>query len=274
MSTMTMTYFSKALKGCQQVCIYLPIGTEYEDMIEDGEKFQVLWLLHGYGGNFSEWGRYTCIEKLAMDHRFAVVMPDGGHSCYSNLPDGMSYYKYITEELPAFLRKYFPLSDKREDNWIAGLSMGGEGAAMLGFANPDKYSAIGIFSGGPDEPREQFSWYEEREHWKLEDLKDNGYIDFYKNFKEMPSSGYPMPLIYDTIGKDDFLYPGFENFQNYCKELGYEDYVIFDPVEGHVHSWDFWDLSIGKFVDLLPLKHRNSWRKWYDSVDDKVAKND
>lgn len=130
MSTMTMSFFTKSVHGSQQVALYLPIGTEYEDMIGEGERFQTLWLLHGYGGNYSEWGRYSSIEKLAMEHKFAVVMPDGAHSWYCDQPDDMNYYTYITEELPRFLRKYFPLSDKREDNFIAGLSMGGTGAAF------------------------------------------------------------------------------------------------------------------------------------------------
>ena len=53
-------------------------GTSFET---PGMKYQTLWLLHGGGGNYSEWARYTCIEKLAMDHKFAVVMPEGGFSC-------------------------------------------------------------------------------------------------------------------------------------------------------------------------------------------------
>ena len=101
MSTMTLTYFSKALIGCTQINLYLPIGAEYEDMVQAGEKFQVLWLLHGHGGNYSEWARYTCIEKLAMDHKFAVVMPEGGFSFYSDQANGMKYDTYITQELPS-----------------------------------------------------------------------------------------------------------------------------------------------------------------------------
>ena len=53
MSTMTLTYFSKALVGCTQVNLYLPVGAEYEDMVQSGEKFKTLWLLHGHGGNYS-----------------------------------------------------------------------------------------------------------------------------------------------------------------------------------------------------------------------------
>ena len=149
-------HFTKNLNGYVDVNIYLPVGTEYEDMIEPGEKFQTLWLLHGYAGNFMEWPQYSAIEKLAMLNKFAVVSVDGDNSGYNDMPNGDNYYTYITEELPTFLRKHYPLSDKREDNFIAGLSMGGFGAAKLGFNNPDKYGAIGIFSVGPFDSAGQY----------------------------------------------------------------------------------------------------------------------
>ena len=151
---MTLTYFSKALIGCTQFNLYLPIGAEYEDMVQAGEKFQVLWLLHGGGGNYSEWARYTCIEKLAMDHKFAVVMPEGG---------------------------------------------------------------------------------------------------------------YPMPLIYDACGTADYIYPHFLEFREFARSAGMEQDVIFEEEPGEVHCWDFWGAYIARFVDRLPLKNRNFWRKWNDS---------
>ena len=272
MSTMTLTYFSKALVGCTQVNLYLPVGAEYEDMVQAGEKFQTLWLLHGHGGNYSEWARYTCIEKLAMDHKFAVVMPEGGHSFYSDQPDNMNYYTYITQELPEFLRKHFPLSDKREDNFIAGLSIGGIGAAKLGFANPDKYSAIGILSGGPvDLTRNQVSHMTEEQRVYRETYKygpvsafPGTYNDIHGNFRKLPQSGYPMPVIYDACGTEDFIYPAFRDFRDYAVSVGMEHHVIFEEEPGGVHSWDFWDTHIAKFVDHLPLKNRGFWRMWYD----------
>ena len=71
MSLLTFTHFSKSMPGCAQVNVILPVGMEYEDLIAPGEKFQTLWLLHGHGSNYTEWARLTCIEKLAMDHKFA-----------------------------------------------------------------------------------------------------------------------------------------------------------------------------------------------------------
>lgn len=59
-----------------------------------------------------------------------------------------AFYTYIVEELPVLMRQFFPLSEKREDNFIAGNSMGGYGAMKIGINNPDRYAAIGCFSAG------------------------------------------------------------------------------------------------------------------------------
>ena len=265
-----LIHFSKNLNGYVDVNLYLPVGTEYEDMVEPGEKFQTLWLLHGHSGNFMEWPQYSAIEKLAMLNKFAVVSVDGDNSHYNDMPNGDNYYTYITVELPAFLRKHFPLSDKREDNFIAGLSMGGNGAAKLGFANPDKYGAIGIFSVGPPDPmvfpftmpedfREKMIKYSTG---PVENIPGT-YQDVWNNFLKLKDSGYPMPLIYDACCRQDFTFTHYLAFQKFAEEHGMKDAVIFEDWDG-VHAWDFWDVAIHKFVDLLPLKDKGIWRKWYN----------
>ena len=263
-------HFSKNLNGYVDVNIYLPVGTEYEDMIEPGEKFQTLWLLHGAFGNFMEWPQYSGIEKLAMLNKFAVVSVDGDNSGYNDMPNGDNYYTYIVEELPAFLRKHYPLSDKREDNFIAGLSMGGGGAAKIGFNNPDKYCAIGIFSVGPFDTISRYEAMDEEGKrrsdtyfCKPEDNARGGRNDLWGKFLALRDSGYPMPLIYDASGEQDFAYKDIQEFMKFVKENGREDDVIFETWPG-VHAWDFWDVAVHKFVDLLPLKDRGIWRKWYN----------
>ena len=52
-------------------------------------------------------------------------MPDGYNSHYVDNPWGGNYYSYLTKELPEMLRSLLPLSAKRENNFITGLSMGG-----------------------------------------------------------------------------------------------------------------------------------------------------
>ena len=263
-------HFSKNLIGYVDVGIYLPVGTEYEDMIQPGEKFQTLWILHGFAGNFTEWPHYSAIEKLAMLNKFAVISIDGANSGYNDMPDGMNYYTYITEELPAFLRKHYPLSDKREDNCIAGLSMGGQGAAKLGFCNPDKYSAIGIFSVGPSDTVARYESMTPEQKLRSdtyscrpEDNARGGRNDVWGNFLKLRDSGYPMPLIYDACGEQDFTYKWFLEFKKFVEENGRADDVVFESWPG-VHAWDFWDVAVHRFVDLLPLKDRGIWRKWYN----------
>ena len=265
-----LIHFTKNLHGYEDVNLYLPVGTEYEDMVEPGEKFQTLWLLHGFAGNFMEWHQLSSIEKLAMLNKFAVVSVDGDNSMYNDMPNGDNYYTYITDELPAFLRKHFPLSDKREDNFIAGLSMGGNGAAKIGFTNPDKYGAIGIFSSGPYNALQRFEDMDDaakekalRYQYKEETMKPNGFNDTWGNFLKLRDSGYPMPLIYDACGRQDFAFEPYNEFKTFVKENGREDDVIFEDWDG-VHNWEFWDVAVHKFVELLPLKDRGIWRRWYN----------
>ncbi len=260
-----LIHFTKSLNGYVDVNLYLPVGTEYEDMVKPGEKFQTLWILHGYAGNFMEWPQYSAIEKLAMLNKFAVVSVDGDNSFYNDMPNGDSYYTYITEELPAFLRKHFPLSDKREDNFIAGLSMGGYGASKIGFSNPDKYCAVGIFSSGPaDILNNPFEGMLDMSHnFKEGDLEPGKTNDIWGNFLKLKDSGYPMPLIYDACGKQDFAHKWYEEFKEFVEKNGMSDCVTFEDWDG-VHDWTFWDTAVHKFVDLLPLKDRGIWRKWYN----------
>src|SRR5690606_12198592 len=63
---------------------------------------------------------------------------------------GYNYWTFISEELPEISRSFFPLSDKREDNFVAGLSMGGYGAFKLALSHPDKFSAAASLSGALD----------------------------------------------------------------------------------------------------------------------------
>lgn len=113
-----------------------------------GEKYQVLWLLHGFSADESDWQRFSSIERYAQEKKVAVVMPDGYNSMYANNRFGAQYYNFYTEELPSVLQSLFPLSAKRENNFIAGLSMGGYGAFKAAFTKPEQYGAAASLSGG------------------------------------------------------------------------------------------------------------------------------
>ena len=89
-----------------------------------GMKFQVLYLLHGGSGDDSDFIHFSNIVRYADENKVAVVMPCDYNACYTDAPDGPKYYSYLVEELPRVCASMFPISDKREDTFIGGLSMG------------------------------------------------------------------------------------------------------------------------------------------------------
>ena len=63
---------------------------------------------------------------------------------------GKKYWTFVSDELPQIARSFFHLSDKREDNFVAGLSMGGYGAFKLALNHPDRFAAAASLSGALD----------------------------------------------------------------------------------------------------------------------------
>lgn len=99
------------------------------------------------------WMRRTNIERYAAARNLAVVMPAVGRSFYQDMAAGPRYWTFLSEELPAIMRGFFPLSEKRADNFAAGLSMGGYGAMRLALAHPERFAAAASFSGALDYAR-------------------------------------------------------------------------------------------------------------------------
>src|SRR5690606_33749942 len=89
----------------------------------------VLYLLHGLSDDDTIWGRRTSIERYVSDLGLAVVMPQVHRSFYSDVVGGDgNYWQFIADELPQLVADSFQVSARREDTFVAGLSMGGYGA--------------------------------------------------------------------------------------------------------------------------------------------------
>ncbi len=224
-----------------------------------GEKYQTLYLLHGFTADFSDWARFSGIERYAQKRNLAVIMPSANNSSYCNIHDGGNYYNYYTQELPRTMRALLPLSAKRENNFIAGLSMGGFGALKAALRNPENYAAVGSLSGGVGDtkdgnkvnsPINTRKWKEGAYGQNFEyyhDEKDNlRYIA-----KKLKEEDKTLPEIYMACGTEDFLYEANKDLKDYFMGLGLN--VTYSEEKG-VHDWDFWDPFIRKFIDYLPLK--------------------
>ena len=94
----------------------------------------MLYLLHGLSDDDTIWLRRTSIERYVAPLGLAVVMPQVHRSFYTDEAYGGRYWTFLSEELPAWSRRFFRVSGGREDTFVAGLSMGGYGALKLGAA--------------------------------------------------------------------------------------------------------------------------------------------
>lgn len=117
-----------------------------------GKKYKVLWLFHGGHGDCTDWIRKTKIELYACEKDLVVVCPSAQSSFYQNWPTfGPGYYMkdFFFHELMPLIYGWFPVSDRKEDNYIAGLSMGGVGTLTFLLEEPERFSAAAVLSGTP-----------------------------------------------------------------------------------------------------------------------------
>ncbi len=116
--------------------------------------YPVLYLLHGYGGNFSNWLKVPpqkgLLQSMADKYQVIIVTPEGGFSSWyydSPIDKSSQYETFVSQELVQLIdRKYKTIKD-RSGRFISGLSMGGHGALYLSARHPELYLAAGSMSG-------------------------------------------------------------------------------------------------------------------------------
>ena len=149
MALIQVNYVSNALQRNVPLQVILPVDKLTPDgKLPKEKKFKTLYLLHGFLGNYTDWVSGTRIQRWAEERDLAVVMPSGDNAFYvDRRATGNCYGQFIGEELVEVTRRMFPLSRKREDTFIGGLSMGGFGAMRNGLKYHDAFGAIISFSG-------------------------------------------------------------------------------------------------------------------------------
>lgn len=202
------------------------------------ERYKSLYLLHGLSDDHTIWMRRTSIERYANDYGVCVIMPFGGKSFYFDQLNGENYYTYIAKELPKIIEEFFYVSNKREDRYIAGLSMGGYGALKIALKENKSFCAGAGLSSVADIRTEMFSEHLTRCAGKEKYFSDDADLFALIEQKEKEEQ---KPRLYMWCGVEDFLYEDNVRLMNHIKMFNY-DYT-YEEGQGN-HSWDFWDKKI------------------------------
>ena len=145
----TVSIPSKAMGKTYKCVVIMPDSYKQEN--DKGMRYPVVYLLHGYGGWYSNYiTRLPDIVKYADQYHFIIVTPEGKDSWYINSPvdDSMKFETYVGTEIPAWIDANYATIQNRKGRAITGLSMGGHGGLYLGWRHADIFGACGSMSGG------------------------------------------------------------------------------------------------------------------------------
>jgi enterochelin esterase-like enzyme len=160
----TISYESKTVGTNRRAIIYTPPGFSKKN------KYPVLYLLHGIGGDEKEWlngGKpQVILDNLYAENKIEpmiVVMPNGramkddraGGNVFDSAKVAAfaTFEKDLLNDLIPFIEKKYPVLTDREHRAVAGLSMGGGQSLNFGLGNLDKFAWVGGFSSAPNTKR-------------------------------------------------------------------------------------------------------------------------
>lgn len=255
MAFIQCSFFSRTLRASTNINVIIPSPEMEGWSFSAGEKFKTVYLYHGAYGDCYDWPVKSRIEQYAQKRRLAVVMPSAGNSFYQDMHRGERYLAFLTGELVDFAQTVFPLSQKREDNFTAGISMGGYGALRAALTRPGQFSKAASLSGAVDTAF-LFSDYNGNkiEPFRLYDifsdparLEDTD-ADVFFLISKLMDECRPLPSLFFSCGTEDFLYPCHLSAKKKLKSLGVDAHFEEHP---GTHTWEYWDAHIQRALDWL-----------------------
>ena len=260
-SVIVDSLFSPALNSSAKYTVILP-----KDYHKNHERFPTLYLLHGLGGNHTNWVSFTKLMTYAGKYRFIIVCPDARNGWYTNssLTRDANYEDLIMKDVLADVENKYRVIRSKYYRGIAGLSMGGYGALKLGLKYPASFTfAAGMspsvqFPAGLEDSVIASRWSRtsttdlrelfgsrRNEAWNNDDI-------FYLIERANPSV---IPYFYLSIGSQDGILELPDLTHNTAAAMRKKKI----PFELHElpggHDWKFWDSEIAivlqRFNDII-----------------------
>ena len=230
----TVSIYSAAMKKEYKCVVIKPAAAQ-----DENQSFPVVYLLHGHSGWYANWLiRVPELKDYADQYKLMIVCPDGGFNSWymdSPLDSTVRFETYISEEVPAYIEKHYPVIKDRKARAVTGLSMGGHGGLFLAFRNAQVFGACGSMSGGVDLRPFPKSWQLSR---LLGDTLQHA--DNWNNYstinviEKKPSDS--LAIIIDC-GTEDFFYAVNKALHEKMLQLKIAHDYIERPGK---HDWNYW----------------------------------
>ena len=250
MALLHCEFFSDALSLSTSMTVILPQRTSTQIGMTGTARtgrHPTLYLLHGLSDDDTIWTRRTSIERYVAELGLAVVMPQVNRSFYADEVQGNAYWTFVSQELPQIAGSFFPLSDRREDTFVAGLSMGGYGAFKLALRRPERFRAAASLSGVLDIAAR----FDRRppEYGRIFGDRPAGTDDDLLHLLAGADVG-ALPELYLCCGTEDELLQDNHRFLDVAGRRGVPVTTSFTAGE---HEWGYWDAQIQEVLAWLPL---------------------
>src|SRR5690606_11322920 len=233
----TVSVWSEAMDKNVKSVIITP------DNYTQRDSFPVVYLLHGYGGNYADWvDKAPEIKDLCDHYGLIIVCPDGGHGSWywdSPVDSAFRYETFVAGELVSWVDSQYKTISSRAGRAITGLSMGGHGALYLAMRHLDVYGAAGSTAGGVDIRPFPLNWDMAKRLGSYAEYPDRWDAHTVVNqvHRLTPEA---LALIIDC-GTGDFFYGVNEQLHRKLLDRNIPHTYITGP---GVHNWEYWQRSI------------------------------
>ncbi|MBH1942267.1 acetylesterase [Mobilitalea sibirica] len=262
MAVVNITFYSFSLRRNVSFCALIPTTRNNSLMsgtINANIECKTLYMLHGYGGDCHDYLHIPELQILSEEYNLAFIYPSGENSFYlEGVDKSENFSSFIGKELVEVTRSMFRLSDRREDTFIGGISMGGYGAMINGLRYSDTFSKIISLSGAyieiniadkgefiPDHVSDadyQNRIFQDPKKLRFSD-KDPRYC-----MEALIKSKKKIPEIYFVCGEKDFLIEPNRKLHTFMQENNIEHY--YEEGDG-VHDWVYWKKHLEHSVRWL-----------------------
>lgn len=237
-----MEYDSKTVGTRRKATVYTPPG------YAAGKRHPVLYLLHGIGGDETEWARFgrpeVLLDNLIADGKtvpMIVVMPNGRAQpndratgdVFRHAPAFAVFERDLLDDLIPAVEARYSVRMEREHRALAGLSMGGGQALNFGLGHPDIFGWVGGFSSAPNTR-------------KNEDLLPD------------PATAKRLRLLWLSCGSRDGLLHISQDLHAYLQR---KDVPHVWHVTEHAHDFAEWKQALYWFVQKLAFDQASGGRK-------------